>query len=96
MGCWKATCGLSNLPIKENDKVVAFLLKEKSLGDLRGGQFANINDLFTPISAPIIGRYDGYGCIKDIEKKYKDLILEQVKSFFKEEALYDKLSIKEG
>ena len=96
MGCWKATCGLSNLPIKENDKVVAFLLKEKSLGDLRGGQFANINDLFTPISAPIIGRYDGYGCIKDIEKKYKDLILEQVKSFFKEEALDDKLSIKEG
>lgn len=94
MGCWRATCGLSNLPINENDKVVAFLLKEKSLGDLRGGQFSNINDLFTPISAPIIGKYDGYGCVKDIEEKYKDLILEQVRSFFKEEALDDRLSIK--
>lgn len=94
MGCWRATCGLSNLPINENDKVVAFLLKEKSLGDLRGGQFSNINDLFTPISAPIIGKYDGYGCVKDIEEKYKDLILEQVRSFFKEEALDERLSIK--
>lgn len=94
MGCWRATCGLSNLPIKENDKVVAFLLKEKSLGDLRGGQFCNVNDLFTPISVPIFGRYDGYGCIKDIESKYSDLILEQVRSFFEDDALDDKLSIK--
>lgn len=94
MGCWRATCGLSNLPIEENDKVVAFLLKEKSLGDLRGGQFCNINDLFTPISAPIFGRYDGYGCIKDIESEYSDLILEQIRSFFGDDALDDKLSIK--
>lgn len=94
MGCWKATCGLSNLPINENDEVVAFLLKEKSLGDLRGGQFSDTNDLFIPISAPIFGRYDGYGCVKDIERKYSDLILEQVKSFFKEDSLDSKLSIK--
>ena len=95
MGCWRATCGLSNLPIKENDEVVAFLLKETSLGNLRGGQFCSINDLFMPISAPIIGKYDGYGCLKNINEKYKDLILEQVRSFFKEEALDDKLLIKE-
>lgn len=94
MGCWRATCGLSNLPIHENDEVVAFLLKEKSLSELRGGQFHAVDDLYIPISAPIIGKYDGYGSIKDIDEKYSDLILKQVRSFFKENISSDTLSIK--
>lgn len=92
---FKATCGLSNLPIHKDDEVVAFLIKEKSLGELRGGQFSNVDDLFIPISAPIFARYDGYGAIKDINPKYKDLILEQVRSLFNTYPVGERLLIKE-
>lgn len=93
---FRATCGLSNLPINKDDEVVAFLLKEKSLTDLKGGHFLNIDDLYSPISAPIYARYDGYGSIKHINLKYKDLITTQVKSWFDYNVTRDVLTFKEN
>ena len=93
---FRATCGLSNLPINKDDEVVAFLLKEKSLSDLKGGHFLNIDDLYSPISAPIYARYDGYGSIKHINLKYKDLITTQVKSWFAYNVTRDVLTFKEN
>lgn len=93
---FRATCGLSNLPINKNDEVVAFLLKEKSLTDLKGGHFLDIDDLYAPISAPIYARYDGYGSIKHIDSKYKDLITIQVKSWFDYTVTRDVLTFKEN
>lgn len=91
-----ATCGLTNLPIRENDDIVVILLKEKSLGELRGGQFCYTDDLFTPISAPIFAKYDGYGSIKDVDFKYSSLVLKQLKSLFLDKHLGDVLSVKEN
>lgn len=93
---FRATCGLSNLPIDKNDDVVVFLLKEKSVGELRGGHFFNVDDLFTPISAPIYAKYDGYGSITNINSKYKDLILNQVRNLFNRNIPGDTLSLKEN
>ena len=93
---FRATCGLSNLPIDKNDDVVVFLLKEKSVGELRGGHFFNVDDLFTPISAPIYAKYDGYGSITNINSKYKDLILNQVRNLFNRNIPGDSLSLKEN
>ena len=93
---FRATCGLSNLPIDKNDDVVVFLLKEKSVGDLRGGYFVNIDDLFTPISAPIYAKYDGYGSIMNINEKYKDLITCQVRNLFNRNIPGDSLSLKDN
>ena len=93
---FRATCGLSNLPIDKNDDVVVFLLKEKSTSELRGGHFINSDDLFMPISAPIYAKYDGYGFITDINLKYKDLISSQVRHLFNRNIPGDTLSLKDN
>lgn len=96
MDFYSVTCGLTNLPINIGDEVVVFLLKEKSLSELKGGQFSYIDDLFVPLTPPIHGKYDGYGSVTDTEHRYDNLVLKQIKSFFEEKEGLEPLSIKEG
>lgn len=67
MGCWNETCGVSQLPIRDGDKVALFLMEAKK-GGLVGGYngFTYNTDLFTPISIPLFGEYNDYGSLENI------------------------------
>lgn len=69
MGCWNGTCGLTQLPINCGNKVIVFPLKQTSYEDLSsvGGALYYSNDIFTPISIPVIGEYNDYGALENIE-----------------------------
>lgn len=89
MGCWNGTCGLSNLPIKNGEEIVLFIVKEKNLLNCNGGGYCYPTDLFEPISLPIVGEYDDYGAIENI--KNEDLILPKIREMFKEKNLINLL-----
>lgn len=79
MGSWNATCGLSNLPVMENDKVALFILEGKHKEVVLGGDgFSSSNALFEPI-IPIFATYNDYGRYIDIEEKNKDLVNAHIK-----------------
>ena len=64
MGCWNATCNISNLPINYGDKIVLIPLvkiKEKA-------SFNNCypTGTFVPYAFPIVGSYDDYGGIEKV------------------------------
>lgn len=64
MGCWNATCNISNLPISYKDKVVMIPLikiREKTVFNC-----CNPEDNFVPMGFPIRGTYDEYGAIENI------------------------------
>lgn len=65
MGCWNATCNISNLPIYAGDDIVLILLMQTT-------QNVEFNvcyptDNFVPYAFPIFGKYDDYGGIEEIE-----------------------------
>lgn len=65
MGCWNATCNISNLPIYAGDKVVVIPLVQTT----KDAEF-NVcypTDNFVPYAFPIFGEYDDYGGIENIE-----------------------------
>lgn len=70
MGCWNATCGLSNLPIQTGDDVLLFVLAESNLGshDKFGGGFSYPNGRYRPIGLPVHGEYNDYGGIENVSK----------------------------
>jgi len=59
MGCWNETCALSSLPIQEGEEIVLVLLREPCLPDF--------HNLYKPIFLPIIGTYNNYGGIENIQ-----------------------------
>lgn len=65
MNEYNATCGLTNLPIQENDEVVLLIVRQKNP---KICSFAptktNATDLASPVFLPIYGLYDGFGSIK--------------------------------
>lgn len=73
MGCWNATCNISNLPICAGEKVVMIPLYKST-------ESTSFNtcypwDNFVPFAFPLIGDYDDYGGIENVEtceenKKY--------------------------
>lgn len=64
MGCWNATCSVSNLPIFYGDKIVLIpLMKVK---DKTSFNTCYATDNFVPFAFPIFGRYDEYGGIEEI------------------------------
>lgn len=67
MGCWNQTCSLTNLPIKYEDKVVIIplMLSNPKIDGLT----YDINDKYSPFCVPIIGRYNDYGGIEDVENE---------------------------
>jgi len=84
MGCWNETCGLTNLPIRYNDEVVGFLLLENSYPEID----YHCNGLYTLMSLPFTGKYNNYGCLKEIIKHYEEKKLYEedwnpmIKTFF--------------
>lgn len=65
MGCWNATCNVTNLPIRYGEKVVLIPLakvKEKCEFNV-----CYPTDVFVPFGLPIFGEYDEYGRIENVE-----------------------------
>lgn len=74
MGSWYETCNVSNLPIVTDDEVVVILL-EKRAHPHKEGFYPD--DIYTPISTPIYGKYDDdYGVIDcKMDKNAENYIL---------------------
>ena len=65
MGCWNATCNVTNLPICVGEKVVLIpLAKVKDDCDFNA---CYPTDVFVPFALPLIGEYDDYGAIENIQ-----------------------------
>lgn len=59
MGCWNATCGLSNLPIFYNDPVIAFVIQREPSKET--GSQCYPWESWSPASLIVRGLYDDYG-----------------------------------
>jgi len=60
MGSWNETCMISNLPIIEDESIIAF--KIRACKPIRSLCYPD--DLYEPITFPVKGKYDSYGDIK--------------------------------
>ncbi len=84
MGCWNATCNISNLPIFWGDKVVLIpLLKVSS----KRTQFNTCypTDNFVPLGFPIFGEYDDYGRLENAHTSaWNEAHLRQFNYYFEE------------
>lgn len=58
MGCWNKTCGLTQLPIHDGERVITFLLVKKEGGYQ---SYCYNNWAWELIPLPIYGKYDDYG-----------------------------------
>lgn len=86
MGCFNAVCNLSGLQIHHRDpiKLIVTLPSRSSL-TIRGGLDSSLvspSDLRIPCFLPVSGKYDDYGCIKDINED--DLTTKLLDSYFRE------------
>ena len=64
MGCWNATCNISNLPIFAGEKVV--LIPLAKVKDDCEFNVCYPTDVFVPFGLPLFGEYDDYGGIENI------------------------------
>lgn len=60
MGCWIGTCGITNLPIRYDDKVVGLIIGNMLIGGNASG-FVHASDAYVPVSFPLHGTYNDYG-----------------------------------
>ena len=65
MGCWNGTCNISNMPIFAGDKVVFIPLMR--IHDSVVFNACYPTDNFIPLGFPIVGEYNDYGGLEDIE-----------------------------
>ena len=87
MGCFNMTGGISHLPMRYGDEIVAIigLYNPKTS---YGKEFCPGYD-FTPLFFPVVGKYNDYGNIEDIQEDYNS---DYIKEFFEcddLEALFD-------
>ena len=87
MGCFNMTGGISHLPMRYGDEIVAIigLYNPKTS---YGQEFCPGYD-FTPLFFPVVGKYNDYGSIEDIQEDYNS---DYIKEFFEcddLEALFD-------
>lgn len=87
MGSWNGTCGLTQMPIKEGEKVVLFPLLRNKNANNGGNGFCHSNNQYTPISLPLFGEYDDYGKIKNISRN-ENLVLNFFQKIFKQKSYY--------
>lgn len=75
MGCWNATCGLSQLPINYDDEVkMVLLVTGNNYNEFSTGSgFCYPDDMFKPLFFPINGTYNDYGGI-DVTENKQELI----------------------
>lgn len=67
MGCWNGTCGVTNLPIRAGDKVMAVLVRipyRNKLDDMSGACYST--DQAWPVTAGFEGVYNDYGGIEEL------------------------------
>lgn len=84
MGCWNATCNITNLPIISGDKVVLIpLAKTKENSDFN---VCYPTDVFVPFGLPLFGNYDEYGSINNIKTsdENKNHLLNNYNYFYEE------------
>jgi hypothetical protein len=93
MGCWNGTDLITQLPILDEEPVKGFLLISNAYTkDLGGGGHCYSNDLQQPLSLPISGVYNDYGCIKNIKENYTTSLIVE---YFKNNGNFEKLKAKE-
>ena len=100
MGCFSVCCSMSKMTINAGDKVL--LIPLIPVGPAGGYMYLSTMDLFMPFCLPIVGTYDDYGSIENIEKnintemleKYFNLSIEDIVSVVTDPRsdLYDSLS----
>lgn len=74
MGSWNGTCGVSQLPIVECDKVALFLLKKNKYRAIDFNGCVYSDDLYQPVSTVIFGEYDDYGRVEVSDYDKRNLI----------------------
>lgn len=72
MGCWNATCILSNLPIHSGEKILAIPIAETHYP--HNGNYSYPDSIYMPIMPPLYGRYDGYGSIEDCDSLTEEVV----------------------
>ena len=76
MGCWNATCGVSQLPICSGNKVKAFLLLQSRYRiEILGSGTNYPMDYFSPFFLPVTATYDDYGSVDDIDEDWNSKFL---------------------
>lgn len=68
MGSYNGTCGISQLPIREGDRIVVFPLIARGKSHVGGSSWVYSNDLFEPLTPPLLGTYDDYGGIQQVDQ----------------------------
>lgn len=63
MGCFDATCMVSNLPIRRGVRTALFFLQQQ----YEDGQGAMADQLYRPFSGPIVGSYNDYGFVEKLD-----------------------------
>lgn len=71
MGCWNETCMMTHLPIFYGEPAAVVLIAERPAP----GSMVYADGTFAPVSLPILGNYDDYGRLEDIEYDDKALML---------------------
>lgn len=61
MGSWCVVCAVSGVPIHPGDPVIGWKVRLSPFGPLTS------ENLFIPVSLPVIGVYDDYGGIENVE-----------------------------
>ena len=80
MGCFNATCMVSNLPINYGDKIKLVLLRPNYSIDriYQSGGYVYNSDVLTPSFLPISGTYNDYGMIENIEMDWNYKTIELI------------------
>jgi hypothetical protein len=69
MGCWCETCGITQLPINAGNKCRAFLIVKQDYGEgEHGGGHCYANDVWYPRGFGVLGDYNDYGGIENIQE----------------------------
>lgn len=82
MGCWNATCAVTNLPIMWQDKVEVILIKTEASPD--GSSFCYPYAYHAPIPLTFGGEYNDYGAVENCHGAALDIIVESIRSVLTE------------
>ncbi len=93
MGCWNGTCGLTQLPIREGERIALYPLVIKQLNfenrSSLTGHGATDNDLVAqPLSMPIFGEYDDYGGVKAEKQLGVDMLKQTLQQYADDDVLF--------
>lgn len=68
MGCFNGTCGVSGMPIRHGDRIVAYMISVPNK-PFRPDGYCYPDDYAYPICLPFRGSYNDYGGIEEIDLK---------------------------